>query len=159
MNLASRFAAVALLIALAAVPARADGIFQASITVALPPVLPPLVVVEPGVQVVEDLDDEVFLVEGWYWVRRDARWYRARDYRRAWVYVEPRFVPRGLVRIPPGQYRRFRKAEWKRMKHEEKERRREYREEEKERRHAEKDAAKRWKKEKHGRHGHGGDDD
>jgi len=158
MNLASRLLAL-LLVAFAAAPAFAGGIFQARITVTLPTVLPPLVAVEPGVQVVEDLDDEVFFVDGWYWVRRDARWYRARDWRRTWVYVEPRFVPRGLHRIPPGQYRRFRHAEWKRMKEEERERRRRFREEERERRHAEKEAAKQWQKEKHGRHGHGHDDD
>ena len=147
MNSIFRFTALALLTALMAAPARAEAILQTSITIALPTVLPRLVVVEPGVQVVEDLDDEVFFVDGWYWVRRGSFWYRARDHRRTWVYVEPRFVPRGLQRIPPGQYRKFRKAEWKERK-----------EEEKARRHEEKEAAKHWKKD-HGRKHHGHDDD
>ena len=96
--------------------------------------------------VVEDLDEEVFFVDGWYWARRGDFWYRARDHRRAWVFVEPRFVPPGLRRIPPGLYRRFRKAEWKAMKEEEKARRKAIKEEEKARRHEEKEAAKGWKK-------------
>jgi hypothetical protein len=145
MNIAFRSAALALLVLTAAAPSRADGVFQTSITIALPPVLPRLVVVEPGVQVVEDLDEEVFFVDGWYWARRGNLWYRARDHRRAWVYVEPRHVPRGLYRIPPGQYRRFRHAEWKERKEQEKARRREAREEEKERRHEEKETRKDWK--------------
>ena len=153
MSHASRFAALVLLAAAAAAaPARAEGVFQASITIALPAVLPPLVAVEPGVQVVEGVDDEIFFVDGYWWARRGSWWYRARDHRHAWVYVEPRFVPRGLARIPPGQYRRFHKAEWKRMKEEEKARRRVFREEEKERRHEEKEMGKGWKKGKHGRH-------
>jgi len=157
MNSALRLPTLALLAALAAAPARAQAVFQTSITIALPAVLPRLVVVQPGVQVVEGLDDEVFFVDGWYWVRRENLWYRARDHRRTWVYVEPRFVPHGLQRIPPGQYRRFHKAEWKERKEEEKERRRAFREEDKERRHEEKEAAKRWKE--HGRKHHGRDDD
>jgi hypothetical protein len=132
-------------IALASSAVRAQGV-EMSVRIALPAVLPPLVVVEPGVQVVEGLDEEVFFVNGWYWVRRGPAWYRARDHRRAWVYVEPRFVPPGLQRIPPGHYRRFHRAEWKA----EKERRREWREAEKERRRGAKHAEKEWKKEHHG---------
>ena len=156
MNIAFRFAAAALVV-LASAGARADAVLQTSITIALPTVLPRLVVVEPGVQVVEDLDEEVFFVDGWYWARRGDLWYRARDHRRAWVYVEPRQVPPGLQRIPPGHYRRFRKAEWKAMKAEERARRRAVREEEKERRHEEKEAAKDWKG--HKRKHHGRDED
>lgn len=152
MNLAFRSAAIALLALAFAAPARADGMIQTSITISLPRVLPRLVVVQPGVQVVEDLDEEVFFVDGWYWVRRGNFWYRARDHRRAWVYVEPRYVPHGIDRLPPGQYRRFRHAEWKAMKEEEKARRREAREEEKERRHEEKEAAKGWKDHKRKHH-------
>ena len=42
-------------------------------------VAPPLVVVQPGVQVVQDYGDEVFFVDGWYWCRRDNYWFRTRD--------------------------------------------------------------------------------
>lgn len=74
----------------------------------LPAVLPRLVVVSPGVQVVPEVDQEVFLVDGWYWVRHDNGWYRSRSHRGGWVLVGPRGVPARLVKIPPGKYRRFR---------------------------------------------------
>jgi hypothetical protein len=70
-------------------------------------VAPPLVVVQPGVQVVEDFDDEVFFVDSWYWCRRDGRWFRTRSHRGGWVVVEDRAVPVTLVKLPPGQYRRW----------------------------------------------------
>ena len=132
---------VVLALVLAAAPSFAQGVFQATVTLALPPVLPPMVVVQPGVQVVQDLDEEVFFVNGWYWVRRGGYWYRARDHRRAWLYANPRFVPPALVQMPPGQYRRYHKAEWKAAK-----------EEEKERHHEEKRAEKEWKKEHKRKH-------
>ncbi|HZN92968.1 MAG TPA: hypothetical protein VFB81_09685 [Myxococcales bacterium] len=66
---------------------------------------PPLVVVEPGIQVVPDYPEEVFFVDSWYWVRRDGRWFRARDYRAGWSYVTA--PPAALVRIPPGRYRHW----------------------------------------------------
>jgi hypothetical protein len=148
-----RIAVLSLL--LAATAARADGVFQATITVALPAILPPVVVVSPGVQVVQDLDEEVFVVDGWYWMRRGDVWYRARDHRHVWMYVPSRFVPLGLQRVPPGYYRRFHQAEWKAAKEEEKERRRAWREEEKERRRE----VKEWKKEDKGGRHHERDDD
>jgi hypothetical protein len=153
MTLRSRLVLFALFAA--ASGARADAVVQTRITVALPVVLPRLVVVQPGVQVVEDLDEEVFFVDGWYWVRRDNFWYRARNPHAAWVYAEPRFIPPGLRRIPPGQYRRYRHAEWKEIKREERERRHAEREEAKERHHAEKQWRKDWKED----HKHGKDHD
>ena len=68
---------------------------------------PPLVVIEPGVQVVEDNDEEVFFVSNSYWVRRGPRWYRANDYRGGWVVVDGPGLPPSLVRIPEGKYRRY----------------------------------------------------
>jgi hypothetical protein len=76
----------------------------------LPVVLPQLVVVSPGVQVVPDVDHEVFFVDGWYWVRHDNGWYRSRSHRSGWVLVGPRAVPARLVKIPPGKYRRWKPA-------------------------------------------------
>jgi hypothetical protein len=90
---------------------------------------PPLVVVEPGVQVVEDNDEEVFFVDSYYWVRRGPRWYRTRDHRGGWVVVDGPGVPPSLVRLPAGQYRRYKHAvkeerrEEKREKHEKHEKR------------------------------------
>jgi len=73
----------------------------------LPIVLPQLVVVSPGVQVVPDVDHEVFFVDGFYWVRHDNGWYRSRSHRGGWVLAGPRIVPARLVKIPPGKYRRW----------------------------------------------------
>lgn len=94
--------------------APAIALAQVQVHIALPVIQfeapPPLVVVSPGIQVVPDYDEEVFFVDGWYWVRRDAYWFRARDYRGSWVVVERRGVPAGLVRIPPGRYKRWHAA-------------------------------------------------
>jgi len=70
---------------------------------------PPLVVVEPGIQVVPDYPEEVFFVDSWYWVRRDGRWLRARDYRAGWNYVAA--PPAALIRLPPGKYKHWKAAE------------------------------------------------
>ena len=71
-------------------------------------VAPPIVQVQPGVMVVQDHDEEVFFVDGRYWMRsNDGRWYRASDYRGGWILVEPRAVPISIVRLPPGQYKHY----------------------------------------------------
>jgi len=92
-----------------AMPAWAQNV----VVVAPPPpairfeVPPPVVEVNPGVQVVSDQDEEVFVVDGWYWTRRGDHWFRARDHRGGWVVAEPRVVPAPLVRIPPGRYKHW----------------------------------------------------
>lgn len=68
---------------------------------------PPLVEVEPGVRVVEDYDEEVFVVNNQYWVRRDDHWFRASSWNGRWVYVEPRHVPSRIVRVAPGHYKHW----------------------------------------------------
>ena len=65
---------------------------------------------QPGVQVVEDFDEEVFFVRNRYWVRRGGHWYRAPGPRARFVHVEPRYVPATLVKMPPGQYVKYKKA-------------------------------------------------
>ena len=137
---------------LVAVPARAQ--FQLQITMGLPVVLPPMVVVQPGVQVVSELDEEVYFVGGWYWVRRGPHWYRTHDHRGQWVWVAPARVPVTLVRIPPGQYRRLHRAEWREARRERRERERAERRQWKEREKAERAA---WKENRKGGHGHGDD--
>lgn len=96
---------------LAAALSAAPVFAQVQITIPLPTITfsapPPLVVVQPGVQVVEDYDEEVYFVDSWYWVRRDGRWFRARDYRGGWAVVDAPRVPATIVRLPPGQYKRF----------------------------------------------------
>lgn len=71
------------------------------------PVPPPLVVIEPGVQVVEDNDHEVFFVDNWYWYRQDGRWFRNQTHNGTWVAAEERVVPRTIVKFTPGHYRKF----------------------------------------------------
>jgi hypothetical protein len=104
---------LALLGVLVATPALAQVHVGVDVQIPLPTIRfevpPPLVVVTPGVQVVEDYGDEVFFVNGWYWCRRDAHWFRTRDYRGGWVVVERRYVPGSLVKIPPGHYKHYRK--------------------------------------------------
>lgn len=87
---------------------------QIDINVQLPTVTfnapPPLVVVEPGVQVVEDYDEEVYFVSDYYWVRRGPRWYRTKDHHGGWVVVDGPGVPPSLVRVPAGKYRRYKQG-------------------------------------------------
>jgi hypothetical protein len=145
---------LALLFALVAlsVPAAARAQVAVQIQVGLP-VAPPLVVVQPGIQVVEDYHEEVFFTGGWYWVRRDGGWYRARTPRAAFVFVEPRRVPVALVRIPPGQYRHWRREDHHEWKEHQKAERRAWKAHEKAERREWKEAKK------HGGHGHGHHDD
>lgn len=100
-----------LLLALGLVLLSAPGPTPAQVHVQLrmgfPAVLPPLVVVQPGVRVVQDFDEEVFFIRGYYWVQREGNWYRARDHRGTWRYVRPGRLPNALVGHQPGQYRRW----------------------------------------------------
>jgi hypothetical protein len=88
---------------LAAAQAQATATFSIN----LPVILPRLVVVQPGIQVVPDQDVEVFFVDGYYWTRRDDRWYRSANHRGGWVHAS-HGVPPGLSRMQPGHYRRYR---------------------------------------------------
>jgi hypothetical protein len=98
------------------VPHPASAQVSVTLRLDLPVVLPRLVVVEPGIQVVPDVNEEVFFVDGFYWVRRDDHWYRSRDHRSGWVVIEPRGVPPRLVKVPPGHYRKWHPQE-KQEKH------------------------------------------
>jgi hypothetical protein len=132
---------------LSVLPALARAQVSVQIQLGLP-AAPPLVAVEPGIQVVENWNEEVFFTGGYYWVRRDDRWYRARGPRAAFVYVEPRRVPTGLVRMPPGQYVRY-------QKHQEKAERKAWKQQEKADKKAWKEQEKADKKGgKHQGHGH-----
>ena len=68
---------------------------------------PVLVEASPGVRVVPDYDEEVFVVNNIYWVRRDGHWFRSAGWNGRWVYVEPRHVPQVIVRVPPGHYKHW----------------------------------------------------
>ncbi len=71
---------------------------------------PPLVVVHQDVHVVEDYDDDLYVVRGRYYVRRGNHWYRAHDHRGQWRRIEHRHVPASLTRMTPGKYRRYKRA-------------------------------------------------
>ncbi len=81
---------------------------EASFSLSLPVLLPPLIVVEPGVSVVSDYDHEVFYADGYYWARQDRYWYRSREHRGGWARVDGRYVPAVIERSPPGKYRHYR---------------------------------------------------
>ena len=80
---------------------------QLRIRMGLPTVLPPLVEVRPGLQVVQDYDDEIFFADGYYWMERDGHWYRAHDYRQRWFFVAPGRESRMLFGHQRGQYRHY----------------------------------------------------
>lgn len=102
--------ALALALALPLLPQPARAQVRAQLRIDLP-ISPRLVVIQPGVQVVPEYQDEVFHQGGWYWLRRDGRWYRAQSPRAAFVMVEPRVVPRVLVTLAPGSYRNWQPVE------------------------------------------------
>jgi hypothetical protein len=97
-------ALVTAFVGLVSSPAMAQG-SPPSITFEAPP---PLIEIAPGVQVVPDLDEEVFFVDGYYWTRYGDYWFRTRDYRGGWVVVQ-RDVPPVLLRMPNGKYKRFKR--------------------------------------------------
>jgi hypothetical protein len=99
-------------------PAAARAQVNIHIDLGLPPV-PRLVVVQPGVQVVEGVDEEVFFHHGWYWCRRPNGWYRSRSPREHFGWVEGRHVPPGLTRMPAGHYRNWHQPERHEMRREE----------------------------------------
>lgn len=71
------------------------------------PLAPPLVVIQPGVQVVEGFREEVFFHNGWYWCRRSDGWYRSRSPQARFGWIETRRVPGVLIRVPDGHYRNW----------------------------------------------------
>lgn len=91
---------------LVAIPTVGSAQAQISVNIGFPEP-PPLVVVSPGIQVVPEYEEEVFFVNNWYWVRRDGYWYRTHDWRGGWAPVRRGWVPANLMRMPPGQYRRY----------------------------------------------------
>jgi hypothetical protein len=111
---------------------------------------PPLVEVQPGVQVVEDCDDEVFFSAGWYWhPGPNGVWYRARSWRGGWVAAPPRVVPAAIVRMPRGEYRHYRRDERREERHADREERHDERRADREERHDERRADREERHEEH----------
>lgn len=113
MKIAHPIRKLVLTLALAGLATPAHAGAHVWIQMNLPAVLPPLVVVQPGVQVVQDYGEEIFFSGGYYWVRRDGYWYRAADPRARWYYVRPAAVPVAIARMPPGHYRHWHGHGWR----------------------------------------------
>lgn len=121
------------------------------------PAAPPLVLIQPGIQVVEGFPEEVFLHSGWYWCRRSDGWYRARSPRAQFDWVEVRRVPPTLIRVPEGHYRNWHRGDrrhnedWKAERREERQDRKYWKKEEKQERKERKQERREDRKE--GKHG------
>ncbi len=103
--------------------ATAQGL-HAEVNIQLPAVLPPMVVIQPGVQVIPEISHEVFFVDGAYYARQGGGWYRAPGpHSGRWVAVPVQAVPVALVKLPPGHYKNWKpsKAEKEQEKAERKE--------------------------------------
>jgi hypothetical protein len=102
-----------LLLALVLAPALSSAQVSvqagASFTLDLPVIIPPLVVIQPGIQVVPDVDFEVFRVDGFYWTQRDGVWFRSSNPRAGWE-RHPHGYPPGLAKLKPGKYKRWKAA-------------------------------------------------
>ncbi len=69
---------------------------------------PSLAYVGPDVWAVEGWSEPVFYSDGYYWAYRNNVWYRSPYWDRDWVYVNPHYVPRTIVRIDrPYAYRHY----------------------------------------------------
>src|SRR5262249_18984370 len=68
---------------------------------------PPLVDIGNGVQVVPGIGQEVFYYDGYYWTRSGDYWFRTKDYRGGWGYVQDKDVPPALLGMPKGKYKHY----------------------------------------------------
>jgi len=96
---------VALLLVLTGSVARSEAGVNVNIGVNLPAyrfAAPPEVVVIPGtyVYMVPGIDVDVLFFQGYWWRPYEGHWYRSRDYKGSWRYVEPRRIPHGLRALP-----------------------------------------------------------
>jgi len=81
------------------VPASGRAQVWVSIGIAFPS-LPPLMLLQSGVQVVPEMNEEMFFVSRYYWVCRGGVWYRTADWHGGWRPVRRGWVFPALVRIP-----------------------------------------------------------
>lgn len=95
----------ALLLVLTVFAVQSEAGVNLNIGINLPAVrfaAPPDVVVIPGTNVymVPDIDSDVLFFQGYWWRPYEGQWYRSRDYKGKWSFVEPRGIPRGLRELP-----------------------------------------------------------
>jgi len=137
----------ALLLVMAGSAAQSEAGVSVNIGVNLPPyrfAAPPNVVVIPGtyVYMVPDIDVDILFFQGYWWRPYEGHWYRSRNYKGSWRYVEPRRIPIGLRELPH-DYRHRLSPGYQRVPH--------------------RDLQRNWKKwekerywDRHGDQGHGG---
>jgi hypothetical protein len=97
------------------VPAGPPGHAKRGGTVVVAPAPPVVITARPrmvfvtefGVAFAPDLDYDVYEVGGIWYTFRSGVWYRADVYTGPWVVVEHRHLPKGLVKVKPGQVRKF----------------------------------------------------
>lgn len=94
---------LALLASLAA-PTTACGPAQVEVAATVPS---RLVLIAPGVWVVEDHPYAVYYVDGWYWTYRDGMWLRSYYADGAFAPVAFRIVPPMIVQIEVGRPHRY----------------------------------------------------
>ena len=163
------FAAVAAVSA--PVPAAAKTDFNVNVNLGPPPVVveappapvyaPPRVVVEEPPEMVviprstiyfaPGLSVDLFFNDGWWWTRDRDRWYRSRDYRGSWVYVDPPRVPREIIRVRPdyrNYYVRERHIPYGQFKKHWREHREDWKEDKHERKMREKEMKREWKRDR-----------
>ena len=95
----------ALLLVLTGSATRSEAGVNVNIGVNLPAyrfAAPPEVVVIPGtyVYMVPGIEVDVLFFQGYWWRPYEGHWYRSRDYKGSWRYVEPRRIPHGLRALP-----------------------------------------------------------
>ena len=96
----------ALLFVLTGYAAQSEAEVNVHVGVNLPAVrfaAPPQVVVIPEtyVYMVPDNDVDILFYRGYWWRPYEGHWYRSKDYKGRWRYVEPRSIPSGLRALPP----------------------------------------------------------
>ena len=95
----------ALLLVLTGTATQSEAGVNVNVGINLPAIrfaAPPDVVVIPGtyVYIVPDIDVDVLFFQDYWWRPYEGRWYRSRNYKGSWRYVEPRRIPRGLRALP-----------------------------------------------------------
>ena len=106
---------------------------------------------------------DLFFHNDYWWTRDNGRWYRSREPRGNWVFVDPRRVPREIVRVRP-DYRNYYgnerhvpygqlKKHWREREIERRERRgewRDWKEDKRDRKHREKEMKRDYKEDRRG---------
>ncbi|MBI5446761.1 MAG: hypothetical protein HY900_36805 [Deltaproteobacteria bacterium] len=83
-----------------------------------PPPVPVFVVPEPETLILipgtrlyfaPGLSVDLLFVDGYWWTEREGRWFRARQPRGPWTFVDRRRVPRQVIVLPPDYREVYRK--------------------------------------------------